>query len=288
MVGAPVIPRLSNGLVRKSAVILAATAGLLSAASSAHAQTLACPAGEDALLTYPPDYIREGATWIAGVGSDGAPARVASAKITVELIETPLLLDEDGEGRIVMPPVEPGNAEIVMSFEWDQDVGTQAACHGVDDYVVPLVKSGEKVGRPDVYRLEGTYRVKYARDRPGTFTWRLSPTCDYFGCSIRVRSSGGLKARIKLRADGVYEIRRPRESGYGSCTVRNNLTGSVRTFEPAYTMRRVIALRKRSTGTNPARLAVGTVTDTYSPTPAARDNGCTGDTKRQRITLRRR
>jgi hypothetical protein len=284
---APVSPHGSiraRVLVAQCSLALA-TLWLMVLVPSVNAQTLlACPDETDALVTYPPDYIREGQSWVTTVETSGRS--VANAVLHVETAPTPIVLDNNGDGKLVMPPVASADREAVLVYEWDQDLGTQAACHGTDEYTVPIARAADTVGKASTGRLEGSYRARYTRGE-GTATWRLSPTCDLLACNSRLRSSGGLRGTVKLRTNGTYSFTDDL-GGIGECVVRNNLTGEVRTHRPAYVRHRLIVFRETDESGSIASTVIGDVTDTYRPTRTARADGCTGTTRHLKVTLTRK
>lgn len=245
-----------------------------------------CPDAEDAVSTFPPDFIREEASWVASAEVTFR-TRIQNLVMSVDGEPTALTFDESGEARIIMPPVPPGKHEVVIIFEWDQDLGTQAACHGIDDYLVPYAEVSDTVGKTTTNRLEGTYRAAYTRGE-GSATWRLSPSCDLLACSTRLRSNAGLRGTLKLRADGTYSFS-ANTKPLGNCTLRNVTTGAiVRTIQRAYIGHRLIVLRQGSETGEVAERMVGDITDTYRPTGRARRAGCTGTTRHLKVMLTRR
>ena len=184
-------------------------------------------------------------------------------------------------------PSGPGRgANFTLVYEWNQDVGTGTACHGLARHTVALASQKQSIGDPDTLRLQGSYRASYTRGE-GSTIWHLSPRCDYLACNARLRSNGGLRGTLKLRRDGTYAITDDL-AGFGRCVVVNNLTGNRTVFEPAYTRHRLIVLDEGSGSGAIARRFTGRVTDTYRATTAARRAGCTGTTRHLKITLTKR
>ena len=258
------------------AAVLAGVLAAVMLPSSAPAQTIpGCPNSEDALKSFQPFFVRIGRSYVAAVR---APVnRVENVSITIRPADAEprtvvLTLDESGRARAIFASPRRGPT-LGIVFDWDQDLGTTAACHGRDVYDVPVVSPGEKVGDPYGYRLQGTYRVRFRRGAP--VRWRIRPHCDYFGCSATIRSSEGIEGRLRYgRRHGGYEIS-DRVVGLFNCRG----TGSLAT----YTRRQVIVLGRFRGRDDVATRAGGPLRETFIPhTP-----GCPRYEKRSRITLRR-
>jgi hypothetical protein len=197
------------------------------------------------------------------------------------------VIDPDGKGKLILTAPKRGRS-FGLVFNWDQDVGKQAGCHGRDVLSIPLIHRGERIGDPFAYRLSGSYRARYTR-RQGRARWKLMPTCDYFACDSKLTSSG-LKGRFRYRGkDGSYVLRHTdRRRRYGECRITNPLTGATQTYRRAYVRRRTIEIVRLSGPGAIAYRATGLVTDRYIAVGAARRARCERDARHARVRITRR
>lgn len=268
--------RCTAGVVLAAALVAPAPAG---------AQALpSCPDDADALLTYGPYYAHPGEGFGIDIIEAGGNDRVARVFVTI-LSPSPappatVPLEGDGARAVLRAPTE-GSA-FALNFDWTQDEGTPAACHGHDEYEIPLIPRGLTIGDPDAARLSGRYRVSFVplggERRPPSVSWTFAPSCDYFACGAAWRSSSGLRGSFSLRRDGTY-LREARLAGRtGYCIERTN--GRVtRRIAPAYraTIRATIrpsAIRSGTTDLGTVLRFKGLLTTRYVPLPAARALGC--------------
>lgn len=242
---------------RALAVGLAA-AGSLSSVATAGAQSLPqCPPSDEAVTTYPPDYVRVGQSYKLSAESYSSATNL---RLTVDGAPAPLS-QHAGQSSVILPgPAKTGSIDVV--FEWDQDQGLATACRGSDRYRVPVIGAKGKAGRVDYPRISGRYRVRYRNgniklsreDRNAV--WRMAPGCRYFGCATRLLSNGGLKATFRPSSGLSYGFDRGAGSG-GSCQVRNLITGDVTRIRPAFFLSVRYELRSTKTVNGVAQRIAG-------------------------------
>lgn len=294
---------------RHDLFVLAAVCSIVSA-SSAQAQAPppppACPNGEDKLLTYTPGYgqLAKSAVYRIELDEDEYDTEViTNVVVTVDRdggdpSATPVELRGPSTKIILVAPSQ--GARFTVTFDWDQDAGTAAACHGRDAYVLPLLPARADVGDPFAPRLDGRFRIRGEpynyRGRRFHVVWTLQPTCDFFACSTRLRPTFGLRGSFQPRADSEYRLVRKNGIG-GTCTVestpRNDATGQflrrqTETIHRAYHREQRVDLRVLGTSKGAALTITGKITYTYRPTARARGKHCTHVVRYQdRITGRR-
>lgn len=208
-------------MMRKIALVAVVFAALPVASSRAALPT--CPDGRDFITTYTNTgaYIRHGQGLDLEMDSShrsritGANIRITAAgrsrtiPVTLTGFETHVVTSAPQRG-----------SKVRISFAWEQDLGTQAACNGSDIYDRPLIARKGSVGSPRHSRIAGAFRVRL---RPVNFgkprvraIWRFTPACDFFACASRLHSSRAvparfhvihLGARLRLRRDGTYTAR---------------------------------------------------------------------------------
>lgn len=269
---------------------------------------VACPDAEDKVATQTQGYGKPGASaaYITeleqGDGQPTDPHAIANASFT--------LTPEDGPPRVtrvelreqttkIILPAPASGSSFTAVFEWDQNLGTPAACHGRDAYVLPLLPSFATVGEPDLPRVHGRCRIRATPlnydARVFRRTWRLRARCDYFACDAGLTSSASLRGRLRLRGRGDYSLR-SRQGPAGRCRVRKRrkdpATGRLRrvrrTVRSAFRVHTRLTLRATTTRRGVAQTLSGRLTITYRPTPRARRRGCRRvRVERGRITARR-
>ena len=157
-----------------------------------------CPSGDDAVATYPPDYLREGAALAFSFERDSeATVDQVTVRYPTEsgVRDETFAFPEDEDELRVIRPAPGGRHTFDLRFSWQQNLGQPDACGGVDSYrAIPIVSRRAKVGRPEAARLSGRYQAVY---RSGRSRWTLRPTCDVFGCATRLHSSGGLRGTMR-------------------------------------------------------------------------------------------
>ena len=210
---------------------------MLAAAVPAPAQGLPdCPSADEAVTTYPPDYVRVGQSYKLSAEAESYSS-VTDLTLSVDGAAIPLSKDGVQWSAILAGPAKTGGLDVV--FAWNQDEGSGTACRGIDRYQVPVIGAKGKAGKVDYPRISGRYRVRYRNgniklakeDRNAV--WRMSPRCRYFGCATRLDSNGGLKATFRTSSGKSYGFDRRAGSG-GSCQVRNLITGDVTRIRPAF------------------------------------------------------
>jgi hypothetical protein len=174
-----------------------------------------------------------------------------------------------------------------LVFQWDQDVGTPAACHGTDTYSIPLAKPSDRVGDPATARLAGKLRMTFTglnfHESPARVTWTLRPACELFACATRLRSTTGFTATLRP-TDGRYVVTSTSRVKVGTFTCDKRVGGVLQSRVNAYdrsTTRTVLDVIETRRGL--AYRVRGRSTTTYSRTPEARAQGCPGKTYEERV-----
>ncbi|MDO9354069.1 MAG: hypothetical protein Q7T55_10260 [Solirubrobacteraceae bacterium] len=247
-----------------------------------------CPAADEALLTFPPDYARRGQSYKFSVErkNDSVPEFLVQSTLPTNAADAPLIqqeafqFDDSGETEAIRPVPAHGR-NLGLRFSWTQNADTPSACRGNDNYPeIPIVAADAKVGKPDLTRIAGRYRVhrRYEKDRP---TWSLRPDCDIFGCTTTVRSSGGLRGLFRIDDEHGYVFEQ--RSRIGRCEVTTN----GRTVKWSIFSIRTIKVRPTSVVRGVATALTGS--ERYSEEIPSDEFGvCTDPTEFvQRITLRR-
>jgi hypothetical protein len=191
----------------------------------------------------------------------------------------------DSEAQVIFQAAS-GGADFTVSVDWDQDADSPAACHGHKAWTDPLVSHRAKVGDPNAPRVAGRYVVHYRplnySGKPTTEKWRVTPLCDYFGCSGRIHS-GGKTAKLRLISAARFTATGSLGNTHQTCsivtTVTNNFTGqqsrNTRTVPNAWVGTYTFSLKAVRTRHGRAITITGTWLDTERPTPSARRKGCT-------------
>lgn len=274
-------------------VLLAALA-LLLLPSAASAQLVACPDEEDQFNTKVPAFSRIG-------GSD--TFRVINRDDYEEVSDVEnfslTIAAEDGSATTVPVELGPyGNAKLILAvpaageaytatFHWDQGVGSQAACHGSDEWTVPLAPPDATTGDPSQPRLSGTYLVRYKavnyKGGDDKATWTIKGLCDVFACSGKLTSTSGARGLLRLQGDGSYEYFKRYRKATGWCSVvitrTNRFTGQVLsrrtvTIRPAYRLTRSFLLKVESDEEGRVVSFRGRSETHYGRTPRAKRMEC--------------
>ncbi len=260
--------------------LMAAFAVPVAGASTPADTTLsACPSGQGILSATVPAYARQSTGLEVGIGV-GDPTRVSDASVSVfsgaELISTtPVTLSASATVATVTAPSTGTTVSVIVT--WDQDAGTPAGCSGVDLDEIPLISAYGSAGDPDLPRLAGTFDVieTPVNYRAGAThaQWLFNSACVYFACGSYLQSSGGIELPISLLASGAYA---------GATTYGPALTGTPCTsrgadpveIKNAYTLAESVKLTVTASAAGAVSEIAGTLTGTYTPTPAARRQGC--------------
>lgn len=276
---------------RRGRLLVVAALVLAVGLDAAQAQTSApnCPADELALQVESAGYARHGegvAVTMVTPGSEAFSNVTGTMDSDEGSATTPLTVDPTSVETTAILTAPSHGTGFVLTVQWDQDAGTQRACHGTTVLTVPLVPPTATVGRPSVPRLQGRYRVSYRpinySERSKPSVWRLTPNCEFFACSTQVRSTGGLRGRFRLRGR-AYRLTAHQGRTNDSCTVtritRDALTGEVlsrrtRTIPNAFKQRRTVRLRVTREADGLIVAFSGETTAHAIPTPAARRRGC--------------
>jgi hypothetical protein len=264
----------------------------------------ACPNSEDKLTTYTPGYGKPSQSGVYGLELANESGAEQITNATVTLIPgtgpaSPTVVTIQGDETKVILAAPASGDHFGVQFDWDQDVGTAAACHGRDVFGLPLLPTRAKVGDPFAARLEGTYRM---RSTPVNYSakvarskWTIRPRCDYFACSARLRSNRGLRGTLRVRDNGSYRLTgryRDPSSCVVTVTTTDSVTGEVltrrsRTIRHAYRGSTRLSLRVRKVKDGRALIISGSHTDTATPTARARSKGCKkASVYRQHVTGR--
>lgn len=190
------------------AVLLAALASVatiasLGAPAGAGAAPPPCPTNLAALEMFAPEYGRAGSGLAVDVNAaldlrpTEATLEVSSASSTTTY---PVALTEAITTMVVA--TGPTFLDFRLTLRWAQEEGAPTACHGEQVLTVPIVPKWATVGDRGLPRLEGRFRVVQRQVKPRRKevfrpVWRLTPTCDYFSCAAKLRSTGGLKGSFR-------------------------------------------------------------------------------------------
>lgn len=122
--------------------------------------SLTCPDDSEILLSFQPDYARQGGTFEAYVepAETVDPARLTSIRLAIAGGQSTQLTAVGPSSHAVLQAPASGRS-ILLVFAWDQDVGTPAACHRSDTYRIPLAAPRDRIGDPRLSRLEGRFCV---------------------------------------------------------------------------------------------------------------------------------
>jgi len=256
---------------------LAALPLALPATASAQAPLPLCPNDVDVFATTAPGFVRVGQVSMAVTLSRDTDRRPSTnISVSVDGVTTSISSTEPVIDAVVA--VAPSDDAVRVVFDWDQDLGTPAACHGRDVHDVPVIADDARAGRPGVGRLSGRYRVRYERLGPtGTLRpsrWTLAPQCDVFGCSARLKSTGGARGLVRLLDDGSYRFQEYAGLS-GRCEVYSQITGDVYTIKPSYSVSHRASIRVLETRHGVATRFRGKFSYIYRPTPRASEiSGC--------------
>ena len=276
--------------IRSCAAAAALAACLFPAGASAQEEELStCSNPEDAVLTTAPELARSGEEMIFTTQTE-LTKRITNATLTIfyrkqERI-VPIAVARKVTEVIELAPEGSGSV-VETKFDWDQDAGRNAACHGVTRYTLPLIPAEGKAGNLGVPRFEGLFLIRYEPLPtkspvgeplgPSDSKWRLRPRCAYFGCSTAVRSSQGLKGLFRPDRVDRYVLRK-RAAGVGDCKVtvpakgKNNF--KTVTIKRAFIFTRVLRLEATRVTDGRVRELSGRLKDVLRPTPKARRRGC--------------
>jgi hypothetical protein len=258
-------------------------------AGTSSAQTTTCPTEIEAVSTFVPGYGRIGTGLALRLVAQDFTT-ISNVNVTIDneagVTATPVTLTGDST-QVVLPPPTTGDT-FNVTFAWDQDAGTQEACHGTDSYRLPLVPEGAIVGKPTSARLRGHFEMRFVprnyEGRVDRVRWALHPRCEYFGCTTDVRSSSGFRGVLKLRSRNTYRLDKKLGRSQQSCTVtrvtRSAITGEVissttTTIPRAFRTRVQHTLHVTREKQGRAIRLAGTSVFYYEPTPVARQKGCT-------------
>ncbi len=259
------------------AVLITATAAR---AAAAPADTFsACATGQGIVSATLPAYARQGIGVEVGIGV-GDPTRVSDVSVSVfsgaDLISTtPLALSASATVETVMAPSTGTTVSVLVT--WDQDAGTSAACSGVDLDQIPLISPYGSAGNPSEPRLAGNFNVTETPvNYHGADTqaqWLFNSACVYFACGSYLQSSGGIELPLSLLSSGAYAG----ASTYGpALTATPCRSTGVHPVElkNAYTLSENVKLTVTGATSGAVTQIAGTLTGTYTPTAAARRQGC--------------
>jgi hypothetical protein len=282
------VPRM-RGNSRRATVVLT---GLLLAGATAgtsSAQTTTCPSEIEAVSTFVPAYGRVGTGLALRLEAEDFTT-ISNVNVTIGneagVTATPVTLRGDST-QVVLPPPATGSA-FNVTFAWDQDAGTQEACHGSNSYRLPLVPEGASAGKPTSARLHGHFEMRFVptnyEGRVNRVRWTLRPRCEYFACTTDMRSSSGFRGVLKLRSRNTYRLDKKLGRSQEGCTVtrvtRSAITGEVissstTTIPRAWRMRVQHTLHVTRQKQGRAISVAGTSISYFEPTPVARQKGCT-------------
>jgi hypothetical protein len=134
------------------------------------------------------------------------------------------------------------------------------------------------VGDPEWPRFAGRYTVSYRpidyQDKPFASTWRITPLCQYFACAGRLRSSGGLRGKVRLVGTSKTTYRVENPIGYTECVWRYPDQPD-KEYPHGYRITSLINLRVVRSRNGRAITLAGRRTWTYTPTAIGKRRGCT-------------
>lgn len=253
-------------------------------------------------MTFTPGYGRPGHSMALRVESNSDEITNAVVTITAQdgTATTTAFEPDYYVNDIKVIVVAPANGSgFTVTFAWDQDGDTAAACHAANSYTLPLLPVDAVVGTPTAKRVQGRWRMRYRpisykgkRDRS---TWTLTPKCDYFGCDTLMHSTGHLTGVVKLRSDGSYRFE-VTDHAAGSCTVTKTsvsaITGQVLrrrtiTIHHAYRPRTRINLRVKTAKDGEALTLTGLYWLHGIPTSRAFNAGCRSYNQYEHVDGRR-
>jgi hypothetical protein len=259
---------------------LAGAALLASGAQIAGAATgVACSASQQIVSVTAPAYARQGADLTATVSAQD-PARVTNATVALlqgatTISSTPVTLTAASTGVPLTAPATGATLSVVVN--WDQDAGAPAACSGASTVALPLIPAGAQAGKPGLPRLSGSFAVVERpynyRAAPSRPKWTFTPACDVFACGVDLESSQGLELPLALEKSGLYHGGHT----YGAAITATSCTVPhfhLYTIKNAYTSREDVYVRVRGSKTGAVTQISGSLVAVYTPTKAARKQGC--------------
>ncbi len=267
-------------LVLALMIALGASAAVAAGAPAPLAATqTACSSSEDVVSASAPGFARQGLGVPVSVDATD-PAQVSDAQVTllvgstIGASTTLASLSTTTQTTLTAPST---GSTLTIAIAWDQDAGTAAACSGTRILKIPLIPAQATAGDPSAPRLTGPFSVvetpfnyRAADSRP---TWRFAPACAYFACGVTLTSSQGLQLAMDRQADGLYHgsIRADAAETATSCQVAHL---HLATITNAYTLREDVYVRVRKSRDRRASTITGSLIATYTPTRAARKQGC--------------
>jgi len=249
------------------------------APSSGHAQGVpGCPSENETLEATTVGYGREGQGLAVDVlDSDGAALSNVTLTVSARDGSPPRVQQVEmssAETQVIVPAPSAGE-EFTLALDWDQDAGTPRACHGHTATNLPLVPADARVGDPGAARLSGRYRITF---RPIDYSgarfsalWRITPLCDFFACSARLRSTLGLRGKVRYIGGQTDYAVEGRYQGYRDCVSADERRVVA---ENGYRQTYRVTLRVVRTRSGRATTLVGRRKWTYTRTAAARRRGC--------------
>lgn len=251
-----------------------------------------CPNSSDILRTFTPPFVREGqpSAVFSVERTNGQP--IQDATLTVNDAAQPFDIPPEEPTVQIIRPINVRELEgqvLTATFRWTQNLGTPAACRGLDTRDIPIIADDQSAGDPYVGRLEGRYRTTLrplgAGRRRGVQTWSFAPTCEVFACSGRLRAPSPLVGRVTLQDNDLYRFTRSNSGTTGLCRVRNLITGEVTTIKPAYRRSSRVSLRVAERAFGIAIVLKGKLTFEYITTSRADNAGCGGDEASEEYAL---
>lgn len=273
------------------------------ARASAQSGLVPCPTDGERVTTYSDEFGRVSSSITVGAqpgppDADGYAEdldanRVGPVTVGAATLGTPISLgmwpSTELQAAEALIPTRSTPGRQTVAFDWDQDLGTNLACHGHDEHSVPIVSKTAKVGATTSARLVGKFRVRYVRYDNGAADkslWTARPRCVIFACSTRVTSTGGLKNTFRIQDDNTYRATSHPNTRTGTCTTTNAATGAViKRKKPALRLSEVrTSVRVVETRDGSAYLLTGKRSEVYKPLPGVR---CSGSVDEFKISARR-
>jgi hypothetical protein len=213
------------GLIATSAVLVSFAASAIPNGTMARVRLLpVCPDAAKILRGTTPNYARVGQGMPVKVAV-GRPQRITEPAVTVSGrdygVSQPIIL-AGALTRLILRV--PDKAEtLALTIRWTQDAGTQEACTGSEVHMIPLVGAHASVGDPTQPRLAGRFAVVEhpynLRGKTTTYSWKMTPLCDYFACTTALESSGGLHISLKPGLNAKYHGVTKSSLANDDCTV---------------------------------------------------------------------
>jgi hypothetical protein len=271
--------RLLGGLlIAGAAGVLTLLLGLSPAGARAGVLTT-CASSANLITVSVPHYARRGAPVRLVLGAVDA-TRVSEAQVTLlvgrtVISTTPVTLTEASTDLTLPAPAR--GTPLTVAVAWNQDTGAASACSGIAVAKLPLIPARATAGDPTAPRLSGPFAVVEvpfhyggADSRP---VWRFFPACDYYACAVTLQSSEGLSLALARSSHGIYHgfIRADAAQTATSCTVAHR---HLATIKHAYVLREDVYVRVRASADGFATAISGSLIARYTPTRAARRQGC--------------